>query len=273
MPRTRAVECPVTGRLAGGRRRMLPVTAPLRQRRPAAGAARRCGLGRSASRSTSSAVSTRWILSARLMLSGTSRRSGSLAAGMMHGGDAAAHRGAELLPQAADREHPPGQRDLAGHRQSERIGRPVNRLASTVAIVTPAEGPSFGIAPSGKCTCTSALAEAAPRDAEVLGAAAHPRGRGLHRLDHHGAELAGDLELARPRHRDRLDREQVAAGAPSRRGRWRRRWRAPAGARSSTNRGGPSTSSISFASTVQGPAAPAGLARRQRGGAAPRGRA
>src|SRR5829696_1433716 len=38
---------------------------------------------------------------------------------------------------------------------SERTGRPVARDASAVAIVIPALGPSFGIAPAGTCTCTS----------------------------------------------------------------------------------------------------------------------
>ena len=38
---------------------------------------------------------------------------------------------------------------------SERTGRPVAREASAVAIVIPALGPSFGIAPAGTCTCRS----------------------------------------------------------------------------------------------------------------------
>ncbi len=39
--------------------------------------------------------------------------------------------------------------------RSERTGRPVRSDTSAVAIVTPAEGPSFGIAPAGTWTCTS----------------------------------------------------------------------------------------------------------------------
>src|SRR5207244_3993368 len=39
--------------------------------------------------------------------------------------------------------------------RSERTGRPVRSDTSAVAIVTPAEGPSFGMAPAGTWTCTS----------------------------------------------------------------------------------------------------------------------
>ena len=35
--------------------------------------------------------------------------------------------------------------------RSERTGRPVASDASAVSIVTPADGPSFGIAPAGTC--------------------------------------------------------------------------------------------------------------------------
>ncbi len=40
---------------------------------------------------------------------------------------------------------------------SPRTGRPVSSEAIAVAIVTPADGPSFGMAPDGTCTCISAL--------------------------------------------------------------------------------------------------------------------
>ena len=36
----------------------------------------------------------------------------------------------------------------------ERTGRPVSRLTSAVVMVTPADGPSFGIAPAGTWRCT-----------------------------------------------------------------------------------------------------------------------
>ena len=40
---------------------------------------------------------------------------------------------------------------------SPRTGRPVSSDASAVAIVTPADGPSFGMAPDGTCTWISAF--------------------------------------------------------------------------------------------------------------------
>ena len=59
-------------------------------------------------------------------------------------------RGQHLLLDAADRQHLAAQRDLAGHRQvvAHRCGR-VSSETSAVAMVTPAEGPSLGIAPAG----------------------------------------------------------------------------------------------------------------------------
>ena len=41
--------------------------------------------------------------------------------------------------------------------RSPRTGRPVSCDAIAVAMVTPADGPSFGMAPEGTCTCISAL--------------------------------------------------------------------------------------------------------------------
>ena len=54
-----------------------------------------------------------------------------------------------LLLDAADRQHVAAQRDLAGHRDVAAHRAPVSADASAVAIVTPADGPSFGIAPAG----------------------------------------------------------------------------------------------------------------------------
>ena len=64
-----------------------------------------------------------------------------------------------LLADAADRQHQAAQRDLAGHGDvlPDRLIRAADRIA--VAIVTPADGPSFGIAPAGTCTCRSCFAE------------------------------------------------------------------------------------------------------------------
>ena len=73
-----------------------------------------------------------------------------------HGADAAAQRRQQLLLQSADRQHAAAQRDLAGHRHVglDRDLR-VSIETSAVAIAMPALGPSFGVAPSGTCTCTS----------------------------------------------------------------------------------------------------------------------
>ena len=93
-----------------------------------------------------------------------------------------------------------------------RTGRPVSSEASAVAIVTPADGPSFGIAPAGTWTCMSTLLEEVGRDAEAVGARADVAERRLRRLLHHVAELAGEREALLARHARRLDEEDVAAG-------------------------------------------------------------
>ena len=65
-------------------------------------------------------------------------------------------RGQQLLFQAADRQHPAAQRDLAGHRHIAAHRNARQRAEQMlVAIVIPADGPSFGIAPSGTCTWMS----------------------------------------------------------------------------------------------------------------------
>lgn len=42
---------------------------------------------------------------------------------------------------------------------SERTSRPANSEVRTVAMVTPADGPSFSTAPAGKWTCISVLSK------------------------------------------------------------------------------------------------------------------
>ena len=109
-------------------------------------------------------------------------------------------RGERLLLQAADRQHLAGQRDLAGHRDVvAHAARRVSSEASAVAIVMPALGPSFGIAPAGTwmwMSCSANQSSAVERSSRV---AAHARERRLRRLLHHVAELAGERELARCR--------------------------------------------------------------------------
>jgi hypothetical protein len=65
-------------------------------------------------------------------------------------------RGQHLLLDAADRQHRPDRVISPVIATSPRTGRPEQRDASAVTIVTPADGPSFGIAPAGTWRCTSA---------------------------------------------------------------------------------------------------------------------
>ena len=105
--------------------------------------------------------------------------------------------GEHLLAQAADREHLPRQRDLAGH--SDLVGdraSPRTSDAIAVAIVIPAEGPSFGTAPAGTCTWTSCSANQSAGSPSCSAWRANPGERGLRRLLHDLAELAGDRQLA-----------------------------------------------------------------------------
>src|SRR5215207_1183339 len=67
--------------------------------------------------------------------------------------------------------------------RSRRTGLPVSRLAIAVAMVTPALGPSFGVAPAGTW-----------------------------RLLHHVAQLAGQQEVVLAVHARRLDLHDVATG-------------------------------------------------------------
>ena len=69
--------------------------------------------------------------------------------------DAGAARGEHLLLHAADRQDQAGQRDLARHGRVVASRHSSSRAeASAVAMVTPAEGPSFGMAPAGTWMCT-----------------------------------------------------------------------------------------------------------------------
>ena len=94
---------------------------------------------------------------------------------------------------------------------SSATGSPRISDAIAVAIVTPADGPSFGTAPAGTWMWTSCFSNQSSVDAERLRVRAHPRERRLRRLLHHVAELAGQREVALARVRGRLDEEDVAA--------------------------------------------------------------
>ena len=95
-------------------------------------------------------------------------------------------------------------------------GRPrEERRRCAVTSVTPALGPSFGIAPAGTWTWNSRL-EGVVRDAERRGVAAHPGEGDARRLLHDVAELAGEHQPVGARHRGGLDEQHVAAGAGDR---------------------------------------------------------
>ena len=89
--------------------------------------------------------------------------------------------------------------------------RAADRIA--VAIVTPAEGPSLGIAPAGTCTCRSCFARKSGDIPELAGAGPHVTERRTRRLLHHVAELARENNVLVPaRKQGRFDEKHVAAG-------------------------------------------------------------
>ncbi len=65
-------------------------------------------------------------------------------------------------------------------------------------MVTPADGPSLGMAPAGTCTCRSFWCEEGRVDAERRGLRADVADGGARRLLHDVAELAGQDDLAVP---------------------------------------------------------------------------
>ena len=93
-----------------------------------------------------------------------------------------------------------------------RTGRPVSSETSAVASVTPAEGPSFGMAPSGTCRCRSTRSK---NDSSIPSCRAWARTQregGLGALLHHVAELAGERQALLAAHLRGLDVEHLAAG-------------------------------------------------------------
>ena len=110
--------------------------------------------------------------------------------------DSRAVRCEDLLFDTADRQDPAAEGDLAGH------GDVVTHLANALStstpgpsnMVTPALGPSFGMAPAGMCRCRSpalqeVLADVTPK-ASRMGAHEGLRAAWA-RLLHHVAELPG----------------------------------------------------------------------------------
>src|SRR4051794_12390562 len=150
-------------------------------------------------------------------------------------GDDRAHvvalRGQRLLLQPADRQHLPGQRDLAGHRDvlahaaagEQRGQRGGHRDAGARAVL--------GRRAGGHVHVDVVVGE--PRVGQVgrdlVGVRLDPGQRGLGRLLHDVAQLAGEHELAVTRRRAGLDEQHVAAdGRPRQAGGHARRRGAPA---------------------------------------------
>ena len=71
--------------------------------------------------------------------------------------DARAFCAEHLFLDSADRQHNAGKRNLARHRHARPDRAPVSKLTRAVTIATPADGPSFGIAPDGTWMCKSCL--------------------------------------------------------------------------------------------------------------------
>ena len=93
-----------------------------------------------------------------------------------------------------------------------RTGRPVSSETIAVVSVTPAEGPSFGMAPSGTCRCRSTRSKNDSSMPELPRVGAHPAEGRLGALLHHVAELAGEREALLAEHLRGLDVEHLAAG-------------------------------------------------------------
>ena len=80
---------------------------------------------------------------------------------------------------------------------SRRTGRPDIAETSAVAIATPADGPSLGIAPAGTWTWTSIEPSRSSGIWSVAGVRRGVGQRGAGRLLHHVAELAGEDQRRR----------------------------------------------------------------------------
>ena len=94
---------------------------------------------------------------------------------------------------------------------SLRIGLLVSSDAIAMNIVTPADGPSLGIAARRNVDVDVGLLEEVLLETQPLGARADERQRRLRRLLHDVAELAGQHQLPLAVHLGRLDEQDVAA--------------------------------------------------------------
>ena len=95
--------------------------------------------------------------------------------------------------------------------RSPRTGRPVSSDAIAVTIVTPADGPSFGIAPDGTCTCISAFLK---KSGSMLYSRAWARSHdSAARADSFITSPSWPVSVSEPRarHPRRLDEQHLAA--------------------------------------------------------------
>ena len=95
---------------------------------------------------------------------------------------------------------------------SLRTGRSVSSEASAMNIATPALGPSFGMAPAGTWMWMSLFSNQPWVEPERHRLRLDQAQRGLRRLLHDIAELAGEDQLALAGDSRRLDEQDVAAG-------------------------------------------------------------
>ena len=96
---------------------------------------------------------------------------------------------------------------------TERTGTSRSRLTRAVVMVTPADGPSLGMAPAGTCRWNRLPAKTGRVDAQRLGVRAHVGEGDLRRLLHDVAQLAGEGQALGPVHHRGLDVEHVATGS------------------------------------------------------------
>jgi hypothetical protein len=101
---------------------------------------------------------------------------------------------------------------------SRRVATRESAETIAVASVMPADGPSFGIAPSGMCTCTSVRrlkSRGMPKSSDARPQPAHRRLRGFL---HDVAQLAGERQASPAGHEAFASVTRISPRLPSRRG-------------------------------------------------------
>ena len=210
-----------SGRGTGGRR--CGATPPAVMRR---GPKLRTARAPGPARGPRSIVMTGWNVICSRTSSGTSSRSPRLRSGRITVGEAGRVRGEHLLLEAADRQHPALQRDLAGHADrvldgapgEQRRQRGGHRDAGARAVLGDRAGGHVDV----ELACPSKASSSMP---ELVRVAAHVGERDPRRLLHHVAQLAGEHEAVLALHLRRLDEQHVAADAGDREARGHARHR------------------------------------------------